>query len=49
MTCGQIIANVIDFTNSGSLNENCTKDSSGGIGSGSLPSSFVGAIPLLVE
>ena len=49
MTCGQIIANVIDFTNSGSLNENCTTNSSGGIGAGSLPSTFAGSPPLLVE
>jgi hypothetical protein len=49
MTCGQIIANVIDFTNSGSLNENCTTNSSGGIGAGSLPPTFAGTPPLLVE
>jgi hypothetical protein len=49
MTCGQIIANVIDLTNSGSLNENCTTDSSGGIGSGSVPVSLFGSLPLLVE
>ncbi len=49
MACGQIIANTINLSNSGTLNENCTTNSSGGIGAGSLPSSFVGAIPLLVE
>ena len=49
MTCGQIIANVIDFTNSASLNENCTTNGSGGIGPGSLPSTFAGTPPLLVE
>jgi hypothetical protein len=49
MTCSQIIANVIDLTNSGTLNENCTTDSSGGIGSGSVPVSLFGSLPLLVE
>ncbi len=49
MGCGQIIANVIDFTNSASLNENCTTNGSGGIGPGSLPSTFAGTPPLLVE
>jgi hypothetical protein len=49
MTCGQISANVIDLTNSGSLNENCTTDSSGGIGSGSVPVSLFGSFARLVE
>ncbi len=47
--CTQIIANVFDLSSSGSLNENCTTNSSGGIGPGSLPSTLIGAIPLLVE
>jgi hypothetical protein len=49
MGCGQIIANVVDLTNSASLSENCTTNSSGGIGVGSLPSTFAGSPPLLVE
>ena len=42
--CSQIIANVIDFDNSGALDINCSTN-----GGGTAPVSLFGSVPLLVE
>ena len=42
--CSQIVTNVLDLDNSGTLTVNCATG-----GGGTAPSSFIGAVPLLVE